>query len=95
MGMLEMPEMQFNATTNLEGGKNERKKVRPCFICCLVTFLIDSDWLLIPLESLLAHATRTTLEAPHCGLLDRHHKGLEQCLVPRDGDAGKIQDNDG
>jgi hypothetical protein len=94
VGTPETPEMQFNATTNLEGRKNKKQKVHSC-LCCLVSFLVDSNRLLVPLDSFLAHAASKTLEVPRCGLLDRHHKGLEQRMVPWDGNARKIKDDDG
>jgi hypothetical protein len=82
VGMPETPEMRFNATTNIEGGKNKKEKVRSC-LCCLVAFLVNSNWLLVPaLDSLLVHAASTPLEAPCHHLLDCPHKGLEGYLVP-------------
>jgi hypothetical protein len=38
IGMPEVSETGFNATTNLEGGKNKRDKGQPHFACYLVLF---------------------------------------------------------
>jgi hypothetical protein len=91
--MPETLETQFNATTNLEGGNNKRQKIHSC-LCCLVTFVVNSNWLLVPLDSILAHAVITPLEAPCRCLLDYRRKGLEQHLVPWHGNARKIKDNE-
>jgi hypothetical protein len=94
IGMSEVSETQFNATTNLIGGKKKRDKVHPCFICCLVVFLIDSDRLLVSLESLLVYTTSTPLEASCCCLVGHSLKDVEQCLFSWDREVCKVEYDD-
>ncbi len=70
------------STTNLEGSEKRAQRIRPCLTCCLVAFLIASNWLFESFDSLLAHTLNTPLKAPCYCLLNHHHKSVERRLFP-------------
>ncbi len=86
--------IQLHYDNQLWRRQKQEGKARPHFACCLVLFLIDSDWFLVSLNLLLTNAASMPLEAPCSCLGDCGHKGLEWCWVPWYDKEGELEDND-